>query len=71
MKVEELTEFFGLLAQNIEFDRFLAGNGILERPIYDVETENPFEMIEIPDRGLSFEFVKLREYRERYGSVRP
>lgn len=70
MKVEELIGFFGLPAQNIEFDRFLAGNGIFERPIYDVETENPSERVCIPDRGLSLEFVRPSWYSQRYGPVR-
>lgn len=70
MTVEELIAFFGLPAQNIDFSDFLVANGIFERPIFDVDTENPMEHIQIPDRGLSLEFIRPISYSHRYGVVR-
>ena len=70
MKIEELIVFFGLPAQNEKFDKFLTANGIDERPIFDVDLENPTERIQIPDEGLSLEFIRPISYHQRYGSVR-
>ena len=70
MKVEDLVNFFGLPAQNKEFDKFLTANGISERPIFDVDTENPTERISVPSQGLSLEVVRPASYRQRYGAIR-
>lgn len=68
MKILEAARFFGLPAQNTEFDKFLTGAGIADRPVYDNET--PVEFLSNDDEGFSFEFIDASIYEEFTGPVR-
>ncbi|GAB2909729.1 hypothetical protein GCM10027093_54800 [Paraburkholderia jirisanensis] len=70
MEIPKLVRFFGLPSQNLEFDKFLAENNIEDRPVFDLDTENPAEIISLPDQGMFLEFVQPGSYRAMHGSVR-
>jgi hypothetical protein len=70
MKIEELIGFFGLPAQNTDFDKYLKAHDIDDRPKFDPETGNPTERIALPDQGLSLEFIQPDSYLKNFGGIR-
>jgi hypothetical protein len=70
MNVDDLLQYFGLPVTNREFHEFLSRNEIREQPDYDPESGIPFALLELPEVGLSMEFIKPDEYAEDFGPVR-
>ncbi|GAB2909712.1 hypothetical protein GCM10027093_54780 [Paraburkholderia jirisanensis] len=70
MKIQDLVKFFGLPAQNLAFDKFLTEYGISERPVFDVESGNPFEIITLEAQGFMLQFDQPDDYEKQYGNPR-
>ena len=67
MKINEVSKFFGLPTNNVEFDKLLTSYGIKQRPKYK---QNPFEKIRCPQEGWSLELVPQLGYEKWWGPAR-
>ncbi len=67
MKINDVVQFFGLPAQNIEFDAYLTAHGISRRPVFK---ETPVDRISVKENGISLGFDTDRHYIKFYGPLR-
>ncbi|GGC13157.1 hypothetical protein [Pseudoduganella buxea] len=66
MKINEVVQFFGLPAQNTEFDAYLTAHGISHRPVFK---ETPVDRISVKEKGISLGFDTDRHYLKFYGPL--
>lgn len=70
VNVDDLRKYFGFPAKNHEFSEFLLKIGINENPAFDLESGNPFYIIQLPELGLSLEFIRPFAFIKKFGPIR-